>query len=257
MKRYVHYLWSVLRHKWFVLLQCCKFGIPWRGVVHDWSKFLPSEFFPYARYFYTSDGLLKDIKNETGYYKPTDTGDAAFEFAWFLHQKRNRHHWQWWVLPENNSGVRVLPMHEKYRLEMLADWLGAGRAQGTPDVVRWYAKNCNKMILHASTREWIENELRRDVYATASKCEDSGGIKLVGWIRARESDRARLRDIFDVKGKMIYNKAMGCIEYCELDDMEAVEKLRRDFPGFYPGAFTAIDEDGNQLPRDEQPCRRM
>lgn len=82
-------------------------------------------------------------------------------------------------------------------------------------------------------------------------------VKLVGWIRAQESDRARLRDTFNVKGKMVYNEAMGCIEYCTLDSMEAIEKLRQQWPGFYAGAFTAIDDDGNQLPRDEQPCRGM
>ena len=82
-------------------------------------------------------------------------------------------------------------------------------------------------------------------------------MKLVGWIRAKKSDRARLRDTFGVTGKMIYNEVMECIEYCTLDSMEAVEKLRRDWPGFYAGAFTALDDDGNQLPRDEQPCRGM
>lgn len=82
-------------------------------------------------------------------------------------------------------------------------------------------------------------------------------MKLVGWITAQKSDKARLRDTFSVKGKMIYNEAMGCIEYCALDSMEAVEKLRHEWPDFYAGAFTALDEDNNQLPRDEQPCWGM
>lgn len=161
MRRYIYYLWYVIRHKWFVFLQCCEFGIPWLGVIHDWSKFLPSEFGPYARHFHNLDGSSKVIRNETGYYKPTDTGDVAFDFAWLLHQKRNRHHWQWWVVPEDNGGIRIFPMLRKYRLEMLADWLGAGQAQGVPDIVPWYIKNRDKMIFHSSTREWIENELRR------------------------------------------------------------------------------------------------
>lgn len=159
MRRYLNYLQYVVKHKWFVFIECCKFGIPWLGIIHDWSKFLPSEFILYARYFYNPDGSSKQVRDDMGYYKPTDTGDRAFDFAWLLHQKRNRHHWQWWVLPEDEGNIKVLPMPEKYRLEMLADWLGAGLAQGTPDVVKWFAKNQGKMTLHVSTRAWLESIL--------------------------------------------------------------------------------------------------
>ena len=159
MKRYLVYLWYVLRHKWFVFWECCRLGIPWLGILHDWSKFLPSEFIPYARYFYDPDGSPKQVRDETGYYKPTNTGDLAFDFAWLLHQKRNRHHWQWWILPEDEGGTKVLPMPAEYLLEMLADWVGAGLAQGTPDIVGWYNKNRSKLTLHALTRFSLEHAI--------------------------------------------------------------------------------------------------
>jgi len=159
MKRYLVYLWYVILHKWYVFIQCCRFGIPWLGIVHDWSKFLPSELIPYARYFYNPDGSRKQIRNETGYYKPTDTGDPAFDFAWLLHQKRNKHHWQWWILPEDEGGTKVLQMPVKYWLEMLADWVGAGKAQGTPDTVGWYDKNKDKLVLHMITRLSLEHTI--------------------------------------------------------------------------------------------------
>lgn len=97
MKAHLAYLWYVLRHKWFVFLECWRLGIPWLGVVHDMSKFTPGEWFPYVNHFYGPDSHHKDgshapkqIRDETGYYKPTNTGDAAFDFAWLLHQKRNK-----------------------------------------------------------------------------------------------------------------------------------------------------------------------
>jgi hypothetical protein len=155
-RMYASYLWYVIRHKWFVFLAACHFGIPWLGMIHDWSKLLPGEFIPYARHFYGSNPQKRD---ETGYYKPTDTGDDAFDFAWLLHQKRNRHHWQWWVLPEDNDGVKVLDIPTRYRKEMLADWRGAGKAQGTPDTQVWYRKNKDKMMLHPDVRNWIEDKL--------------------------------------------------------------------------------------------------
>lgn len=147
------YLSYVLRHKWFVFLAACKLGIPWLGLIHDWSKFLPSEWFPYANFFY---GKKPTQRDSTGYYKPQNTGDKAFDFAWFLHQKRNKHHWQYWLLPLDDGGVKALEMPTRYVAEMMADWRGAGRAQGKPDTKAWYLAHKDIMILHPDTRYLIE-----------------------------------------------------------------------------------------------------
>lgn len=156
MQKYLKYLSYVLRHKFFVFVEACKLGIPWRGFIHDFSKFRPSEFIPYARFFC---GNIKRHRTKTGYYKPADTGDAAFEFAWLLHQKRNKHHWQWWVLPKDGGGFKILEIPLKYRKEMLADWRGAGKAQGTPNTLAWYTENKDKMSLGEETRAWIEDQI--------------------------------------------------------------------------------------------------
>ncbi|KKM59984.1 hypothetical protein LCGC14_1546430 [marine sediment metagenome] len=50
----------------------------------------------------------------------------------------------------------------KYRMEMIADWIGAGKAQGTPDTNAWYAKNGPKMTLHPMTREFLDYWFRED-----------------------------------------------------------------------------------------------
>src|SRR5438128_6450654 len=110
--KHLRYLRYLLRHKWFVFVECWKVGLYWLGLIHDWSKFMPDEWFPYAEFFYGKNS--KTVRDSTGYYKPTDTGDARFDFAWLLHQKRNRHHWQWWLLREDDGGVKVLPIREPY-----------------------------------------------------------------------------------------------------------------------------------------------
>lgn len=170
MKKHWQYLKYVLRHKWFVFLACLSYGLVWRGIKHDWHKFLPDEWLPYARFFYGKSAIQR--RDKTGYYKPTDTGDAAFDFAWLLHQKRADHHWQWWVLPEDDGGVKVLPMSATARKEMIADWRGAGRAQGKPNTWEWYEANKGKMQLHPDTRAWVEAEItelkrRHDAYEKA------------------------------------------------------------------------------------------
>jgi hypothetical protein len=153
------YLWYVLKHRWFVMVECWRCGLWWQGIVHDLSKFRPDEFVPYAEHFHGPK--RKAWRDKTGYYKPTDTGDPAFDFAWLLHQKRNDHHWQWWVLPEDAGGVKILRMSAPARTEMLCDWIGASRAQGhggmegKAGVRAWYRKNGKKMQLEAETRALV------------------------------------------------------------------------------------------------------
>ena len=150
------------------MIECFRHKIYWRGLLHDLSKFLPDEFFPYTNYFYgkKNENISKG-RDETGYYKPTDTGDAKFDFAWLLHQKRNRHHFQWWILPEDDGGVKYLKMQYPYNVEMICDWIGAGKAQGhfSPkedylfETRRWYDANKTKLQLHRNTRAFVEGYL--------------------------------------------------------------------------------------------------
>ena len=127
-------------------MACFKFGLYWQGLIHDWSKFLPSEFFPYANFFYGSGK------------------ERSFDVAWLLHQKRNPHHWQYWILREDSGNVKYIEMPDKYIWEMIADWKGAGRAQrGGPDTWDetrlWYNKNKKSIRLNPNTRTFIEGFL--------------------------------------------------------------------------------------------------
>jgi hypothetical protein len=152
----------VIKHKFWVAYYCFKDGLAWRGLIHDLSKLRPSEWFAYANYFYgpKAEEHWKLRKAGGGYYKPYQTGDQKFDFCWLLHQKRNDHHWQWWVLPEDEGGVYALPMKEKAIREMICDWRGAGRAQGYGDnIPEWYKKNKGKMKLHHHTRHMLEMKL--------------------------------------------------------------------------------------------------
>ena len=138
----LHYFGYVCRHKWFVFVGCIRYGLVFRGIVHDWHKFLPSEFFPYARYFYMFPKRTKP-----------EVIQDAFDKAWLLHQHRSRHHWQSWLLRNDSGNIKRVNMPRKYILEMVADWKGAGRAiHGEDDVLRWYKKNAVDMDMHPDVR---------------------------------------------------------------------------------------------------------
>lgn len=152
MNKYKKYLKYVLKHKYYVLIECYKHGILWQGIIHDLSKFRISEFFAYSNYF----DKYKP-RDKSGYYKPTDTGDVNFDIAWLKHTRRNPHHWQYWVLLDDDGTYKVFEMPLNIRKEMICDWIGAGKAQNKPDTKEWYLQNRHRMVLGKETREWVNN----------------------------------------------------------------------------------------------------
>jgi len=153
------YLWYLIRHKWYVMIECFKLGQYWRGITHDLSKLRPSEFIPYMRYFYGNYPSFEIIKRHpefTGYLTKEQV-ERDFDEAWLKHIHRNPHHWQHWILREDSGKIKVLNMPEKYILEMIADWHGAGMAiTGKKNTKEWYLKNRDKMQLSPFTKESVE-----------------------------------------------------------------------------------------------------
>jgi len=147
------YLKYVLKHKWYVFQECCKLGIPWRGFLHDMSKFRPSEWKPYAEYFYGRYPMDEKPPSES----------KAFDIAWLHHQKRNPHHWQYWILKEDSGSTHNIEMPIVYRKEMYADWVGAGKAiTGKDNIIPWYNKNKDNIKLGWETRRWIERLINKE-----------------------------------------------------------------------------------------------
>lgn len=162
MTNYFKYLSYVVRHKWYVFRECARHGLFWQGVVHDMSKFLPSEFIPYARHFY-GDKKSDVGESTTGYQKPEHTGDLDFDWAWELHKRRNPHHWEnWHDTVISTTGAHIpysIAMPTPIAMEMVCDWKGAGKATGHPDTKAWYLAHKDGMVLHPVTRHFVEKLL--------------------------------------------------------------------------------------------------
>jgi hypothetical protein len=163
--KHLRYLKYLLRHKWFVFLAGLRMKAPiWRLVIHDWSKFLPCEWIPYARFFYGP----KPDKNEPDdctYWEAVAAHRIPFDHAWLHHQHFNPHHWQHWVLREDDGDTKFLQMPENFIREMVADWCGAGRAiTGKWEVWIWYEKNSAKMLLSPSVRALVENLIESEKF---------------------------------------------------------------------------------------------
>jgi uncharacterized protein DUF5662 len=148
---HLRYLSYVLRHKWHVFYAGLFLGVPlWRLIIHDLSKFSRAEWTPYVDYFF-------------GAWWPKEDNDHpvrhAFELAWRHHWEHNPHHWNYWYRPEEDGTLRANWMPPTYVREMVADWYGAGMAQGKPDVAAWYQAN-TAIQLHPSARYLVTQVLK-------------------------------------------------------------------------------------------------
>jgi len=148
MRRHWQYFKYIMRHKWFVLLECWLDGLYWRGIVHDLSKFSPSEWREYVWRF-----AYKNVD-------PRHIHDKEYLMAFNHHLNKNDHHWQHWCYVRDSGEIKYLPMPDKARREMLADWRGMGRALGKPDTRGWYLANSENIHLHPDTRKWVDFQLK-------------------------------------------------------------------------------------------------
>lgn len=144
MNKHLKYLSYVCRHKWFVFRAGLKTGAPlWRLVIHDWSKFTPAEWGPYVESFYSG--------------RPREETKEVFQRGWLHHIHNNPHHWLHWVLMHEDGTRSAFEMSYHLTEEMVADWMGAGRAiTGHWDIHEWYEKNGPRMLLHSTTRAYVD-----------------------------------------------------------------------------------------------------
>jgi hypothetical protein len=158
-RAHLKYLRYVLLHKLRVFQAGRRTEAPlWRLIVHDMSKFRPSEWGPYTRFFY---GPTRRESDAPGPAEAEATD--AFDRAWLLHQHRNPHHWQHWVLREDSGATKLLDMPDPLVREMVADWIGAGwvikNRQGFEDAFRgmleWWAEKRQFILLSGATRQRV------------------------------------------------------------------------------------------------------
>lgn len=125
---------------------------------HDASKYSEEEYDAYANYFYG------------------DKNQEEFDKAWLHHQKANPHHWQYWVLINDEDGTYATPMDYKYIIEMICDWWSFSWSKNKLDeIFNWY-KNQDNMILHDNTRKIVDNILN----LIAKHLEEKKALELMG-----------------------------------------------------------------------------
>lgn len=125
LKNIVGHFMVITKHKWVVFKLCCKVGQPWRGLVHDLSKYSPTEFWEGVKYFNGKHSPITDAKKDKGYSQ-----------AWLHHKGRNKHHTDYWVDLSAPDKTPIIPY--QYVAEMLCDKLAAGMVYKGKDWTKEY-----------------------------------------------------------------------------------------------------------------------
>lgn len=112
---------------------------------HDASKTDPEEYDAYDAYFYGSNRSYSVVQN--------------FKKAWLRHIHNNPHHWQHWILinDEPKEGMVVIDIPYIYVVEMICDWWAFSWTKGDlNEIFRWYEDRKDYMKLSANTRISVE-----------------------------------------------------------------------------------------------------
>lgn len=114
---------------------------------HDKSKYSDEEYDAYDAYFYG---------------EKTPEVEEAFNKAWLHHIHNNPHHWQHWVLINDDPelGEIVLDMPYANIIEMICDWWSfSWKAGNLYEIFDWYEKKKDYMKLSKNTRTTVEEML--------------------------------------------------------------------------------------------------
>ena len=111
--RFFKHLHLVNTHRFKVFCLCVRAGQPWRGLVHDLSKYSFEEFWEGVKYFEGTYSPISNCKIENGYSR-----------AWLHHIGRNKHHYEYWY--DYNADIPSPIIPYKYFVEMICDSMAAG-----------------------------------------------------------------------------------------------------------------------------------
>ena len=108
---------TITRHRHMVMRHCIKAGIPIQGLLHDLSKYTPSEFIPGALFYQGTRSPNEEERERNGYSS-----------AWLHHKGRNKHHFEYWIDVNPESKVyEPVEMPTRYLIEMFCDRVAASK----------------------------------------------------------------------------------------------------------------------------------
>lgn len=154
MNNFFRHLNTIMKHRRRVIYHCYKAGILRRGLLHDLSKYSPTEFFEGVRYFSGTRSPNEGERKVKGYSE-----------AWMHHKGRNRHHFEYWTdyNPETKM-VAPVKMPIVFVKEMFCDRVAAskvyqGKNYTDAHPYSYFEPGKARRKIHPETSDLLENWL--------------------------------------------------------------------------------------------------
>ena len=155
MNNVINHFKTITHHRHIVIYHAFKCGILFQGLMHDLSKYSPTEFFAGAKYYKGIKSPNEGEREALGYSK-----------AWMHHKGRNKHHFEYWtdynIITKEMSPVE---MPVKYVVEMFCDRVAAskvyqGKNYSSSHPVEYFTRGKARRKIHPNTSELLENMLK-------------------------------------------------------------------------------------------------
>ncbi len=155
MKAWRHFK-TITTHKLHVMKYCFAVGLYKQGLLHDLSKYSPTEFLVGVKYYQGTRSPNNAERDATGY-----------SMAWLHHKGRNKHHYEYWIDygPVSGDGIIGLKMPVKYTVEMFLDRIAAskvylGENYTDSSALEYFNKGRHKYMMHPETEALLERMLK-------------------------------------------------------------------------------------------------
>ena len=148
-KRFFGHWRTVRRHRCEVRKLCVQCGLRWRGLVHDLSKYSPTEFWNGVKFFTGTNSPHHGERAKYGYSK-----------AWLHHKGHNKHHAEYWQDIGPDGHTKCVDMPIEYFVEMVCDRIAAckiyrGQNFTRSDPKNYYLSHINENQFSDKTRELL------------------------------------------------------------------------------------------------------
>ena len=153
--KFIGHLTTVIRHRNAVMYHAFKAGILWRGLLHDLSKFSPTEFWAGVKYY--TDGTKSPNEGERA--------DYGYSYAWMHHKGRNRHHFEYWT--DYNPETKLMSPVEMplvFVKEMFCDRVAASKIYQKKNYtenhpLEYFLRAKARRVIHPATSDLLESWL--------------------------------------------------------------------------------------------------
>lgn len=153
--KWLQHFRTITHHRHLVRKHCFKVGLYRQGLMHDLSKYSPSEFLIGAKYYQGNRSPNNAEREAKGYSS-----------AWLHHKGRNKHHLEYWIdySLEGDHMMSGMEMPVRYVVEMFCDRVAACKtynkeAYTCADPYEYYDHSRDHYMLHPNTRALLEKLL--------------------------------------------------------------------------------------------------